>query len=360
MNDSRASPARFLDRFLTYLHEPVSVQSIAVLRMAFGLTLVWDVWRFFYYDRIYRYYVQPDFFFTYYGFGWVKPLPEPYIHYAWLMVGVFALMVALGLLYRIAIVGFTLLFTYFFLLDKAQYLNHFYLVILFASLLCLLPANRAYSLDALIFRNRRSETAPRWGVWALRTQVEIVLIYAGLVKITEDWLKLEPLGMWLRESADEIPLGWFLYYDWAIAIGAYGTIALHLIGAPLLLFRRTRLPTFIVYCVFHMSNAFFFNIGIFPWLTIAATTIFFDPNWPQQFSRWLLGRFEAAPPAPPPVRLPPIPRTFATRALIGVLVLWMALQVLIPLRYLQGSVQRFLCSQGKSISVHSLHLLSNP
>ncbi|HEX9904844.1 MAG TPA: HTTM domain-containing protein [Propylenella sp.] len=321
-----------LDRFMASLYEPVSAQSLAVLRMAFGLIMAYDVWRFFHYDRIHRYYVEPEFWFTYYGFGWVKPLPDPYIHYAWFLVGVLAVLVAAGLFYRMAIVGFTLLFSYFFLLHKAQYLNHFYMVILFAGLLCLLPAHRAYPLDAILFPRRRSETVPRWSVWALRTQTEIILIYAGLVKITEDWLKLEPLGMWLRRHAEDIPFGQLLYYAWVIALGAYGTIALHLVGAPMLLFRRTRLPTFIVYCCFHLINAFFFNIGVFPWLTIAVTTIFFAPNWPQLFARWLLERFQALPPPPEPVH-PPAPQpTWATRGLVGVLVAWMALQVLIPLR----------------------------
>ena len=281
-----ARPLGWLDRLVVYLHKRVSAQSLAAFRIAFGLIVAYDVYRFFKYDRIYRYYVEPEFWFTYYGFAWIKPFPEPYIYYAWFAVGVLAVLVAVGLFYRVAIVGFTLLFSYFFLLDKSEYLNHFYMVILFAGLLCLLPANRAYSLDARLFPRRRSATVPRWSVWALRTQMEIILIYAGLVKITEDWLKLEPLGTWLRASADSVYFGELLYYDWVIALGAYGTIVLHLARRAVAAVQRTRLPTFIVYCFFHSANAFFFNIGIFPWLTIAATTIFFEPDWPRRFLNW--------------------------------------------------------------------------
>ena len=46
---------------------------------------------------------------------------------------------------RVAIVGLTVSFGYFFLLDKAEYLNHFYLVLLFLILLCMLPAHRCLS-----------------------------------------------------------------------------------------------------------------------------------------------------------------------------------------------------------------------
>jgi len=322
-----------LSRFVDRLHAPVPIQSLAVLRIAFGLLLAWDVWRFIRDDRISRYYTQPDFLFSYWGFSWVKPLPEPWLHIAWLGVGVLALMVAFGLLYRIAIICFTLLFAYFFLLDKAQYLNHFYMVLLYAGLLCLLPAGNALSLDAKLFPKVRRETAPYWSVWALRAQTEIILLYAGLVKITEDWLRGEPLAIWLRDQAQDLPFGAIFAHDWVILAGAWGTIALHVLGAPLLLFARTRLPVFLLYCVFHLSNGFFFNIGIFPFLTIAATTIFFAPDWPQRLLRWLLGRFEALPPMPAMPPAAPVARSALSLALIGVLVGWMVVQVLVPLRF---------------------------
>ncbi|MGF1625551.1 MAG: HTTM domain-containing protein [Alphaproteobacteria bacterium] len=311
------------------LSAPVSAQSLAAFRIAFGALMLWDCWRFIKYDRIWRYYVAPDFHFTYPGFGWVQPLPEPWIQFAWLMVGATAFLVMIGLFYRVAIVGFTLLFTYFFLLDQVEYLNHFYLVILFAILLCFLPANRAWALDTWIMAGRRSVTVPYASVFILRAQMEIMLIYAGLVKLTPDWLAGEPLGMWLRRQADDVPMGWLLHYDAVIVAGTWGTVALHLIGAPLLLWRRTRLPTFAVYCVFHAANAYFFNIGIFPWLTIAATTIFFAPDWPTRMLRCMRGRIGTLPAAPPAMPHPARPLPAAVMAALG---LWCAVQIAVPLR----------------------------
>jgi hypothetical protein len=315
----------------TRLGAPVSIQSLAVFRFLFGALMVWDVLRFVQYDRIHRYYVEPEFLFTYSGFSWVRPLPEPWIHAAWGLVGVFALMVALGLFYRVAIVGFTVLFAYFFLLDKAQYLNHFYLVLLFAVLLCFLPAHRAFSLDARLGLVPRTPHIPAVSVFLLRAQVEIVLIFAGLVKISEDWLKGEPLGLWLRAQADDIIFGGLFQHDWVILAGAWGAIVLHIVGAPLLLWQRTRMPVFLLYCVFHLLNAYFFNIGIFPWLTIAATLIFFPPDWPQRLARWSLARFEPV----PPVRETPLPpgRPLALLPLAAV-ALWIAVQIAVPLRSL--------------------------
>jgi len=146
----------------------VSIQSLAVFRILFGALLVWDYVRFVQYDRIARYYAIPEFTFTYPGFRWVQPLPEPWLHLAWGVVGLSSLCVMLGLFYRVAIVVLTLSFSYFFLLDKAQYLNHFYMVILYALIMCALPAHRAFSLDALRRPELRSETVPYAAVFILR------------------------------------------------------------------------------------------------------------------------------------------------------------------------------------------------
>ena len=62
---------------------------------------------------------------------------------------------------------------------------------------------------------------------------------------------------------------------------SYGGLLLDLLAVPLLLWRRTRLLTFVALILFHINNAYMFSIGIFPWLMIAATTIYFDPAWPK-------------------------------------------------------------------------------
>jgi translation elongation factor EF-G len=61
------------------------------------------------------------------------------------------------------------------------------------------------------------------------------------------WLRLEPLGMWLAYHEDWPLLGPLLEQDWVVAVAAYGSIAIHIIGAPLLLIRRTRGPVMVLY-----------------------------------------------------------------------------------------------------------------
>nr|WP_277604973.1 HTTM domain-containing protein [Fertoeibacter niger] len=311
------------------LSRPVSSLSLAAFRIGLGAMLVWDCWRFIQYDRIHRYFVEPEFNFSFSGLGWVTPLPEPWIHLAWCVVGLSALCVMLGLFYRVSIVILTMSFAYFFLLDKAEYLNHFYLVLLFLVLMCFLPAHRALSLDARWRRGVASDQVPYAAVFILRAQMEIMLVFAGLVKITPDWLAGEPLGLWLRDQSDAFPFGFLFHYDWVIIAGTWTTVALHVLGAPLLLWRKTRLPTFVIYCAFHMANAVFFNIGIFPWLTIAATTIFFDPDWPRQLAQRLVAPFGTLVAHGPTTRV--AAGTLPRGVMIG-LVVWIAIQIALPLR----------------------------
>lgn len=315
-------------RLGSHLEAPVSIQSLVIVRIAFGLILAWDWWRYVKYDRINRYYVEPDILFPFLPFA--QPLPEPWIHIAWGGVGVFGLMVAFGFFYRFAIVGLTLVFAYFFLLDRAQYLNHNYMVILYGVLLCFMPANRAFSVDAWLFPRIRSLVIPRWPVTTIKLQTEIILIYAGTVKITDDWLRGEPLRIWLSGREDAIFYGFLFQYDWAFVAAAWGTVLLHVVGAPLLLWHRTRLAVFIIYAFFHWSNAQLFNIGIFPWITLALTTIFFAPDWPQRLARKTLGMFEDLPvkPALPEARFNLHP------AMLSGLAVWFFIQVTVPERQL--------------------------
>ncbi len=315
------------ERLRRYLAEPISIQSLVAIRVLFGAILTWDCWRYIRHDRIARYYVDVEVTFPYFGWELIQPLPEPYIHWVWLATGVSAFLVMIGLFYRAAIVVFLLSFGYIFLLDRTQYLNHNYLVLLYAALLAVAPANRAWSVDAWLLPEIRSLTIPRWPVTAIKAQTEIVLIYAGIVKITDDWLRGEPLAMWLRAQADEVWIGPLFHHDWVILLACWGVIALHILGAPLLLWSRTRLPVFVIYCCFHVANSIFFNIGIFPWLTIAVTTIFFAPDWPGQLIARITRR---------PLPVVPVGRRGAvaplSAGLMAFLALWFAVQLVVPQR----------------------------
>ncbi|WP_455203574.1 HTTM domain-containing protein [Kaarinaea lacus] len=320
------------------LFTPVDASSVAVFRIGFGLILLWDVWRYFAHDWIGRFYIEPGFYFKYYGFEWVQPWGGDGMYIHFVILGLCATLIIFGAAYRLAVVIFTLAFTYVFLLDQTRYLNHFYLVILFSVLLCVIPAHRCCSVDARLRPKLHSSSLPTWSVWLLRAQMEIMLIYAGLVKINADWLQLEPLRMWLAER-DHFP-DIFVYLftqDWSIAVAAYGIIILHIVGAPLLLWKRTRLVVFCMYAGFHTLNHFVFTIGIFPWFTLFGSLIFFDPDWPKQFAsriqRIFRGDPDRAPRAIPDESTSEAQKPLQQNLILVFLCFWVSSQIVIPLRH---------------------------
>lgn len=276
--------------------------------------------RYFLAGRIGRYFVEPAFHFTYFGFGWVRPWPEGglYVHFA--LLGAAAACVSLGFVYRLAAPLLFVGFAYVFLLEKALYLNHFYLIVLLAFLLALLPAHHGDSLDAR--RRGGNRAVPRYAIALLRTQIGIVYLYAGIAKLNADWLRARPLLAWLEARSSLPVVGSLVAQDWVAWAFSYGGLLLDLLAWPLLALRRTRAAAFLVIVAFHAANSILFRIGIFPWLMIVATTIFFEPDWPR---RWLgLGERKT------PLLPPPPPRR---RLVITLLAAYVAIQALVPLRH---------------------------
>ncbi len=261
------------------LFRPIPGYSVAILRIVMGVLLLFESVNYGIFHCLDCLYRSTEYLFKYPYFDWVALPPGRGLEMLFFVMGVASVGVILGFWYRVSIIVLTVCFTWYFLIDASEYLNHFYLTILFLCILCVIPANRVWSLDAK--RNGYSPYIGNWSRLLLILQLEIVLIYAGVVKLNADWLQLEPLRLWMTSYAVNAgPFMQWLTQDVGIALGAYGAIALHIIGAPLLLFQKTRLPVFCCYLIFHAINATVFNIGIFPFMTAAATTLLFAPDWP--------------------------------------------------------------------------------
>lgn len=268
------------------LSKPVDIAFLVYFRIAFGVIMMWEVWRYFSNGWIYRYWIEPTFHFTYFGFHWVRPLPGNGMYILWVLMGLLAFFIAIGLWYRLSTILFFLAFSYSFLLEATRYLNHFYLICLVSFVLIFLPANKAFSVDALNKPAIRQKFVPSWTLWLLRAQVGVAYFYGGLAKLNWDWLHGEPMRMWLANRADYPVVGdWFLT-ETAVYFFSYGGLLFDLLVVPALLWRRTRLPATLAVIFFHLTNAHLFHIGIFPWFMLAATPIFYPP---QTISR-LLGK----------------------------------------------------------------------
>ncbi len=326
MTASSTAKIRLPDTIREALFKPVDAASVAVFRIGFGLIMLTDA-ILHHGNDLTAVYVEPEFLFRYYGFEWV-PLLREHVFTVHVVMGVASLGIILGKFYRssVALVGLSA--AWIFLQDQTHYLNHAYMLILYCIIMFFIPANRYWALDAVRRPRIASNTLPSWCRLLLILQIEVILIWAGIVKLNPDWLQLEPLAHWLAKR-EAMPLfGPLFVQPWAVAVAAYGVIALHLAGAPLLLFRRTRLYVLAAYGGFHLLNHFVFTIGVFPWVTFFASLICFEPDWPRRvWSRWRRRVYE-----PPPLdrlELPSGPWQMAIVTLLGV---WLVFQVCMPMR----------------------------
>ena len=311
------------------LFEPVDIASLVYFRIAFGAIMLWEVYSYFGHGWIKRYYIDPTFYFTYYGFGWIRPWPGNGMYLHFFALGALAICIILGLWYRISASLFFLGFTYVFLLDQTNYLNHHYLVSLVSLLMIFLPAHRALSIDASRRPDIRSDTAPTWALWLLRAQISIPYFYGGLAKLNGDWLLGgEPMRTYLATRTDVPIIGPLFAEEWMVFLLSYGGLLLDLFVVPLLLWHPTRVFGFAAAVMFHLLNVLLFNIGIFPWFMIVATALFFSPGWPRLGGRWwpVTGRKQPRPANTSSLRS-------GQRATIVLLGSYLAIQFFLPLRH---------------------------
>ena len=123
---------------------------------------------------------------------------------------------------------------------------------------------------------------PAWTLWLLRFQIGLPYLFGGLAKFGDDWLRGQPMQMWLSISVWRVLFGPVAQEQWLALIFSWGGLVFDLCIVPLLVWRRTRAVAFVVAVLFHLMNAFMFDIGVFPWVMIGATTVFCDPDWPRR------------------------------------------------------------------------------
>ncbi len=261
-----------------YFNKTTEAAPLAVFRILFGIMMLWSIVRFWSYGWIEKLYVSPKFFFSFYGFEWIKPLGNfTYILFA--ICGIAAFMVAIGFKYRIAIISFFLSFTYIELMDKTTYLNHYYFISLIAFVLIFLPANVYFSVDAKKSKSTAFQKIPKWTIDAIKLMLCTVYFYAGLAKLNSDWIiDAMPLKIWLPSKYDIPILGNFLQEEWAPYLFSYTGAIYDLLIPFLLLYKRTRILAFIAVIIFHILTRILFPIGMFPYIMIVSSLIFFDSS----------------------------------------------------------------------------------
>ncbi|WP_420553782.1 HTTM domain-containing protein [Tenacibaculum aiptasiae] len=262
-----------------YLEKTTEAATLAVFRIFFGVMMLGSIIRFWYHGWIESLYINPKFHFTYYGFEWVKTLGS-YTYLLFAICAISALLIAIGYKYRIAIVIFFLSFTYIELMDKTTYLNHYYFISLVSFILIFLPANAYFSIDAKLNSKLSYQKVPQYTVDVIKLMLGIVYFYAGLAKLNSDWLfRASPLNIWLPVQYDLPIVGVLMPKTWFHFAMSWAGALYDLTIPFLLLYKRTRLFAFFMVVVFHVFTRILFPIGMFPFIMIVSTLIFFSPNF---------------------------------------------------------------------------------
>jgi len=255
------------------------IAPLITLRMAFGLVMLISTIRFMAKGWVHDFYVVPKITFPFYGFEWVHPLPAIAMYTVFVVMAIACFNIMTALFYRISITAFFICFVYVELIDKTYYLNHYYFVSIIAFLLMLVPAHRYFSLDVLRKPALKVTQVPAWVIYIFKWQLFLVYFFAGISKLNYDWLfRAMPLKMWLPANAGLPLIGPYLTQTWTAYVSCWFGAIFDLAIGFMLFYKPTRKVAYALVIIFHVFTGWFFKIGMFPYIMIATTMIFFSED----------------------------------------------------------------------------------
>ena len=220
--------------------------------------------------------ISPKFHFHYFGFEWVN-LPENPV-YVYALFGLMILssvLILTGRLYHLASSAYFLLFTYFELIDKTYYLNHYYAISLLALAMVFIPANKA-----LVFgKIKQVSPVSNFYVIVLRVLVGVISFYAGIATLNSDWLfSAPPLSIWLNAYYHLPVIGPLLASDVSAFVMSYAGMFFDVFVVFFLLMNRTRRWAYLFVILFHLTTSLLFPIGVFPYVMMVLALVFFPSD----------------------------------------------------------------------------------
>ncbi len=309
------------------IYRKVPIYPLITFRILFGGLLLISTVRFWAKGWIFSQYIEPKIFFPF--IEGMQPLPGAGMYAVFSLMIVAALFITLGFFYRLSTTCFFILFTYVELLDKTNYLNHYYFVSLCTFLLIWLPANRYFSLDVwrrVVEPVKEIQVA---FINIIKLQLGIVYFFAGIAKLKYDWLiNAQPLKLWLSANVHQPVIGWIFRYKITAYVFSWLGMLFDTTVPFLLSFRKTLPFAYAAVIGFHLLTALLFPIGVFPWMMIVATTIFFPDHFHQKFIKKLSSFFTRT----SDLKMTTYPRL--PKAVTIVFALFFVLQITIPLRHL--------------------------
>lgn len=261
-----------------FLFTKIDNSSLIVFRVIFGLLIFLESIGAIFTGWVRKTLIEPQFTFNFIGFDFLQPLDGNGMYYYFVLMGLFGFFVMIGYRYRLSIIAFTLMWAGVYFMQKASYNNHYYLLLLLCLIMMVLPANSYYSVDAKKHPEKQKIWMYSWCKWLIVFQLLVVYTYAAIAKLYPGWIDLSFFKV-LMGSKSAYPLvGDLLQLEsihWFMMISG---IAFDFLIIPLLLIKKTRKWAFFAAILFHLFNSVVFQIGIFPYMSLALCLFFFEPE----------------------------------------------------------------------------------
>lgn len=270
------------------LDKSTSIAPLVMFRIIFGAMMLFGIVRFISKGWVMDMYIDPTMYFGYLGFEWVKPFPGNWMYVPFILLLFGSLGILFGAFYRFSSALFFLCYTYVELLDKTNYLNHYYFISLISFLLIFVPANALFSIDVRFKLTKERKQVPMWTVGIFKFQLGCVYVFAGIAKLETDWLlNAQPLKIWLQAHRDMPLFGKLLTQEWIAYFFSWFGCVYDLFIVFFLLSKRFRPYAYLAVIVFHFVTWYLLPIGIFPWVMIFSTLIFFSVSFHERIIRLL-------------------------------------------------------------------------
>ncbi|SHG71686.1 HTTM domain-containing protein [Flagellimonas flava] len=261
-----------------FLFKRIDNAQLVVFRIFYGLLVSAECYGAIATGWVRKTLVEPKFTFSFIGFEWLQPLPGNGMYIYFAIMGTLGILITLGYRYRLSAFAFAIMWTGVYLMQKTSYNNHYYLLMLLGYIMALFPASRDFSLDAKRNPSFRSQSMPNWIRWTIILQLFIVYTYASVAKLYGDWLDFSIIEILMKSKKNYWLIGEILQEKWVHKIIAFFGIFYDLLIVPALLWRPSRKIALALSVFFHLFNSIVFQIGIFPYLSLAFIVFFFPPQ----------------------------------------------------------------------------------
>lgn len=309
---------------------------LVVFRVLFGLVLAAEGFGAILTGWVKEVYVDTNFNFTFFGFEWLEIFHGTPMYIVFVGLGLAGLCISLGFYYRLSTLVYALLWSITYFGQKVEYNNHYYLILLLAYVSVLLPAHKRFSLDVKLGRVKESGSASFYLVYFYVFQFAIVYTFGALNKIYPDWLD----GTFIANSfAKKSFFGFqsvksFFTQHVVVLSISYLAIIYDALIILALIWTKTRKLAVISSFAFHLFNSVVYQVGVFPYLSLALLVFFIKPTILEK----KLGKVES------------VSSNSISKLLPAFFLVYFAFQLILPIRhhFINGNV--FYTEEGHRMS----------